>query len=70
MMLDSIKQYVIENVGLQHKFIYKGSRNQVEEFYGRIKDIYPKIFTIILSDNKIKAFSYSDILVSNLKIIL
>ena len=70
MMLDSIKQYVIENVGLQHKFIYKGSRNQVEEFYGRIKDIYPKIFTIILSDNKIKAFSYSDILVSNLKIIV
>lgn len=70
MMLDSVKQYVIENVGLDHKFVYKGSRNQIEEFCGKIKDVYPKIFTIVLSDNRIKSFSYSDILVSNLKIIL
>ena len=70
MMLDSVKQYVIKNVGVTHKFIYKGSRNQIEEFYGKIKDIYPMIFTIVSSDNKIKAFSYSDILISNLKIVL
>ena len=70
MMLDSVKQYIIKNVGIKHKFAYKGSRNQIEEFYGEIRDIYPRIFTIVSSDNKIKSFSYSDILISNLKIFL
>ena len=68
MMLDGVKEYVLKNVGVKHKFVYKGSRNQTDEFYGTIKDTYPKVFTVLSVDNKIRSFSYSDILISNLRI--
>ena len=67
-MIENVKQYILKNVGVQHKFVYKGVRNQVDEFEGTIKDLYPNIFTVILVDGSLKSFAYSDILVSNLKI--
>lgn len=70
MMLDRVKQYIAKNVGIEHKFVYKGSRNQNEEFFGRINSIYPNVFTILLKNNSIKSFSYSDVLIAHLKIIL
>ncbi len=68
-MLDSIKQLVLNNVGVWHSFRYKGVRNQIDEFAGMIKNVYPAVFTIMLEDSSIKSFSYSDILVSTLEII-
>lgn len=69
MMLDRIKNMVLENKGIDHIFRFKGIRNQNEEFSGKIVGVYPAIFTIELENNVIKSFSYSDLLVNNLEII-
>lgn len=68
-MMNKIKNKVIENVGIRHKFKFNGSRNQVEEFEGIINGTYNKVFTILVNDNTIKSFSYSDVLTNNLEII-
>lgn len=69
MTLDKIKEIVKNNMGVPHSFKFKGTRNQVDEFEGVITDLYPAIFIITMDDDKIKSFSYSDLLVDNLEII-
>ena len=69
MTLDKIKEYVASNKGIVHSFIFKGTRNQVDEFQGIITDLYPTIFIITLDNSKVKSFSYSDLLVDSLEII-
>ncbi|MBQ2639599.1 MAG: Veg family protein [Bacilli bacterium] len=69
MTIDKVKKIVLENKNKKKKFIYKGTRNQIDEFIGTINETYPVIFTIKLEDNSIKSYSYSDILIGNLKII-
>ena len=68
-MMNKIKNKIMENVGIKHKFIFNGSRNQIEEFEGVINGTYNKVFTILVNDNTIKSFSYSDVLTNNLEII-
>lgn len=67
--MNKIKNKVIENVGLKHKFIFNGSRNQVEEFEGVINKTYNKVFTILVDGHTLKSFSYSDVLTNNLEIV-
>ena len=69
MTLDKIKEEVYRNKGVVKSFVFKGSRNQLDTFEGVITDLYPAIFTIKLLDDQIKSFSYSDILIENLRII-
>lgn len=69
MTLDKVREVVLENKGIVKSFVFKGSRNQIDEFQGVITETYPAVFTITLEDNKVKSFSYSDILIDNLKII-
>lgn len=69
MMIDNIKKVVKENQGVECSFRFHGSRNQVDEFHGVIVDLYPAIFTIETENNKIKTFSYSDILTQSLEIL-
>ena len=38
-----------------------GMRNKNQSYIGTLKDIYPKIFTVIC-DDKIYSYSYSDII--------
>lgn len=62
----------IENIqGQKFKFIFNGSRNQTEKFYGTIIETFPSIFLIKTNDinKKIKSFSYNDIISSHLQII-
>ena len=47
-------------------FKYNGSRNQIEEFIGYIDKVYSNVFTIKLDDNRIKTFSYNDVLIHKL----
>ena len=67
--MNKIKNKVKENVGIKHKFIFNGSRNQIEEFEGVINKTYNKVFTILVNDNTLKSFSYSDVLTNNLEIV-
>lgn len=68
-MMNKVKNKVKENVGIKHKFIFNGSRNQIEEFEGIINKTYNKVFTILVNDNTLKSFSYSDVLTNNLEIV-
>ena len=66
MTLEKIKNNINNNVNVVKKFKYNGSRNQVEEFDGKIVNTYKFVF-IIEMDNKIKrSFSYTDILTCSL----
>lgn len=71
MTIDKVREMVKENSNQEKKFKFNGSRNQVEEFSGKIVGAYPAIFIIRTSDevSRIKSFSYSDILTSSLEII-
>lgn len=69
MTLERIRKFVLDNKGVIHSFKFKGSRNQVDEFSGIITDLYPAIFIIKLTDSKVRAFSYSDLLIENLEIV-
>ena len=63
MNLDTARNKVKEKMGLHLKFIYKGARNQIEEFEGRIVECYPHIFMIETDNNVIKSFTYNDYII-------
>ena len=69
MNLNMIKIEVSKYLNESHKFIYIGSRNQVEEFEGKITKLYPAIFVIETKNGVSKSFVYSDFATKNLKII-
>ncbi len=69
MNIDVAKRVVKSNLLVRNRFLYKGNRNQNEEFIGTISKMFPAIFIIELDNSVIKSFSYSDLLVGNLKII-
>ena len=48
-------------------FKINGTRNQTEEFEGKIIETYNYIFVIETNNHK-KSFSYSDILINNIEI--
>ncbi len=60
----------IENIkGKNYNFRFNGNRNQVEEFCGVVTNTYPAIFVIHSSEDKVRTFSYNDIITSSLEII-
>ena len=71
MNIDILREKIKEKQGEVLHFKFNGSRNQVEEFKGEIIKTYPAIFLIRLEDNtnKIKSFSYSDLVTESLEII-
>jgi hypothetical protein len=69
MMIDKVKLFVQENLNIERKFIFHGTRNMVEEFLGKIVGIYPVVFTVLDSNGLTKSFCYSDLLIGNLEIL-
>ncbi len=69
MNIEYIRNKVKNELNVKHSFIYNGIRNQIEKFDGVINKCYSGIFTILLTDNKIKSFSYNDIIIGNLEIL-
>ena len=69
MNIVTVRENVKRFKGKDLKFKFNGARNQTEEFDGRIVETYKSIFIIYSdTDNRIKSFSYSDVLVDNLEI--
>lgn len=70
MTIEKVCKMIENQANQEHKFKFNGSRNQVEEFSGKIVEIYPAIFIIETTDDfsRIKSFSYSDILTNSLEI--
>lgn len=64
---DNMNPYVIreelkKSVGKKVLVKIYGMRNKNDSFKGRIKDIYPQIFTIETETNLIRSFSYSELI--------
>jgi uncharacterized protein Veg len=70
-MISKIKNELEKEIGKTLHFRFNGARNQIEEFDGFIENTYNFIFTIkTLGENeRIKSFTYSDVLIENLEII-
>lgn len=70
MNISKIRENLENHKGKLIHFKYNGARNQIEEFDGIIEDTYNAIFTIRLDEenNKIKSFTYSDILTEILEV--
>lgn len=66
MMINKIRAKITQSVGEKHLFRFNGSRNQIEEFEGVIKNAYPMIF-IIDVNGVTRSFSYSDVLLNHLE---
>ncbi len=69
MNINKIRKFISENKGNTFSFKFKGARNQIEEFVGKILESYNSIFTIkVLGKiSRIKSYSYNDILINNLE---
>ena len=67
-MINKIRDIILAKKGKILKFKYNGLRNQIEEFDGIIDGVYNYVFTIKTNDNKIRSFTYTDILINNLEI--
>ena len=68
MNIDSIRNKINEFINEKHYFIYCSGRGQYDKFYGYINRVYSRIFTIVTEDGKLKAISYSDYAIKNLRI--
>lgn len=75
MNIDKIKSRVADCKGKTLNFRFNGSRNQTEEFSGKIVEIYDYIFIVSIIDkktnvkNSYKSFSYSDVLIKKLVVL-
>ena len=75
MNIDTIKAKVREKEGKKEgesfHLKFNVSRNQIEEFNGKIIKLYPSIFIVsLVGDNDtIKSFSYSDLITESVEII-
>lgn len=69
MNLERIKKDISKYLNQKHEFIYTGSRNQTENFVGKIIKLYPAIFIIETETGIIKSFVYSDFATGSLNII-
>ena len=71
MSVEKIKNFIDENKNQQINFRFNGSRNQIEEFSGKIINTYKSIFIIEVDGAPItKSFSYTDVLIGNLELLI
>ena len=70
MNINKIRNFIEKNKVNLFLFKFKGSRNQTEEFVGKIIGVYRSIFTIKVNDytNRTKSYSYNDVLTNSLEI--
>ncbi len=69
MMIDNIRNQLNSHLSKRLHFRFNGSRNQIEEFNGVIKQLFPRVFTIELDNGMTRSFSYSDVATNLLEII-
>lgn len=67
MTIDAIKKDICKNVGNNIKVVHNEGRNKIYEYRGKIIEVYPNIFIVMIKDFK-KSFSYYDVLTDTVKI--
>ena len=69
MKVDKVREEVELKTGEVLHFKFNGSRNQIQEFDGKIIETYSAIFVVkLVNEDNIKSFSYNDLITSNLEI--
>ena len=69
MNVDKVREEVELKTGEVLHFKFNGSRNQIQEFDGKIIETYSAIFVVkLVNDNNIKSFSYNDLITPSLEI--
>lgn len=63
--LDDIKQKISQMKGQSVQMKINRGRKKIESVTAMIKDVYPSVFTIKTSDEKLQTFSYFDVLCGN-----
>ena len=70
-MIDKVKNFVLKNKDKVCEFKLNCGRNQVSMFSGKIVETYKAIFLVqVLDSREVKSFSYSDVLIGNLEIMM
>ncbi len=69
MNIDQIKDYLMQYKNKTCFFRYIGSRNHIEEFIGKIINIYNCVFIIEDNNSRIRSFTYNDLAMKSIKII-
>lgn len=69
MTIEKIKENINENLGNEMVIIYNEGRNKINEYSGRLIEVYNNVF-IILDDRNFskRSFSYYDVLTKTVKI--
>ncbi len=67
MTIEMIKKNIHKNVGNSIKVVHNEGRNKIYEYKGKIVEVYPNIFIVMIKDLK-KSFSYYDVLTDTVKI--
>ena len=67
MTIDAIKSNISKNVGNDVNIIHNEGRNKIYKYNGKIVEVYPNIFIVMIKDSK-RSFSYCDVLTDTLKI--
>ena len=65
-----IRKYLSSKVGNKVKIIYYGSRNKKERYEGILYNTYCNIFVIKTLSGELKSFSYIDILIKNIRVLI
>ena len=63
--LDDIKLKITNMKGQNVQMSINRGRKKIEFVKATIKDVYPSVFTIKTSDEKLQTFSYFDVLCGN-----
>ncbi len=63
--LDDIKMKISQMKGQSVQMKINRGRKKIESVTAIVKDVYPSVFTIKTSDEKLQTFSYFDVLCGN-----
>lgn len=63
--LDEIKLKITNLKGKNVQMSINRGRKKIESLTATIKDVYPSVFTIKTSDEKLQTFSYFDVMCGN-----
>lgn len=67
MNINSIKNVIQDNIGKSVQIVVYGMRNKRETYVGKIKTVFPNIFSIQMDVGE-KTFPYADVCTGDIKI--
>ena len=67
MTIEAIKKNIHNNVGNNIKVVHNEGRNKIYEYKGKVVEVYPNIFIVMVEDSK-RSFSYYDVLTDTTRV--